>query len=997
MPRIGCLQFAPQVGDVANNLNRADAVLSRADPMELDNLDLLVLPEMAFSGYNFKSLDHIMPYLEPSGSGISALWARTTALKYDCTVAVGYPEIVDSSRRHRGSSPKYYNSLIVVNGDGETVANYRKSFLYYTDATWAQEGGGFYAGEIGNFGKVAMGICMDINPYKFEAPWNAYEFGCHILKVKANLVIVSMAWLTLQNRTSFTPLSLEPDMETLTYWAQRLEPVIRAGHEEEIIVVFCNRCGIEDEVVYAGTSAVIGIKNGEVSVYGLLGRGVKELLIVNTDLPPFAKLVDRSDATETKDQGKDEAVLPVQASPVQSSPVLVSPVQKGLPVDPPTKKERLGGLPEAEEPYEEPTVASPISSLRSRQSIEEQPESPPMIEVGPPGPVIRVFGQPAADDQPSTGSDIEKQQESPLLGRCLGNCNGCAEHIFGGMSDILDTPVFPSPTPASRRPKLAVATGPRSLPPLSTKVPPRGTQPGNFFTSRDLCTPPMTAIDDDPMTAIVNESLIPPSRYIWNHPQPFPPSARLITPEEPVWPPFEMPTITDTMRAPQPKPETRAEVKDPPRPPSRAETKKKPRRPSRIDTSLPAGPQNLSATETSARTPLQRSAIEVTALEAALQETGIFKEGVEIPPRPVSPKSRNASREASRERSRASSRNAARSISRNRSESGNRAGSRDASKSSRKIPSRETSREPGKDTDREDRRNRSREAAREVTGEPGRNTSQEPGRKASRSVSRNTKREESREPGRDSSREPDKDASRSVSHSGSREVSGPREEEAVSPVQERRPLHSEAGQIRGRSRPGRAQSASPARTNTSKGPEKRPGMMQERDEQSDARKAAKTLLTAFKGSIPIIASPSVLKVSFDDSEISLDPAPPPKFGHKRSRSASSVMISFEPAPPKPREFHRMTADFSNLMSNRGLAGGKVSGLRGEGNVSTVRATDELHPGIQALMVKDDEAFLGRTLWRAERWREKREPRRTQSGSRERVTSPVERVQPTFFF
>jgi len=48
--RIACLQFAPQVGDVSNNLNRADAVLSKADPVELDNLDLLVLPEMAFSG-----------------------------------------------------------------------------------------------------------------------------------------------------------------------------------------------------------------------------------------------------------------------------------------------------------------------------------------------------------------------------------------------------------------------------------------------------------------------------------------------------------------------------------------------------------------------------------------------------------------------------------------------------------------------------------------------------------------------------------------------------------------------------------------------------------------------------------------------------------------------------------------------------------------------------------------------------------------------------------
>lgn len=45
--RIGCLQFAPVVGDVDNNLNRADSVLNRADP---EDLDLLVLPEMAFSG-----------------------------------------------------------------------------------------------------------------------------------------------------------------------------------------------------------------------------------------------------------------------------------------------------------------------------------------------------------------------------------------------------------------------------------------------------------------------------------------------------------------------------------------------------------------------------------------------------------------------------------------------------------------------------------------------------------------------------------------------------------------------------------------------------------------------------------------------------------------------------------------------------------------------------------------------------------------------------------
>jgi protein N-terminal amidase len=38
------------VGDVSNNIARAEAVLSEAVPDDLQNLDLLVLPEMAFSG-----------------------------------------------------------------------------------------------------------------------------------------------------------------------------------------------------------------------------------------------------------------------------------------------------------------------------------------------------------------------------------------------------------------------------------------------------------------------------------------------------------------------------------------------------------------------------------------------------------------------------------------------------------------------------------------------------------------------------------------------------------------------------------------------------------------------------------------------------------------------------------------------------------------------------------------------------------------------------------
>lgn len=145
------------------------------------------------------------------------------------------------------------------------------------------------------------------SPYKFEAPWHAYEFAFHVLQVKANLVILSMAWLTQHPESVFSHLPQKPDMETLTYWVQRLEPIIRADQDGEIIVILANRCGVEGDAVYAGTSTVLGIKHGEVSVYGLLGRGVQELLVVNTDNPPFGKLLTMPDPASQPEEESSPA------------------------------------------------------------------------------------------------------------------------------------------------------------------------------------------------------------------------------------------------------------------------------------------------------------------------------------------------------------------------------------------------------------------------------------------------------------------------------------------------------------------------------------------------------------------------------------------------------------------------------------------------------------------------------------------------------------------
>lgn len=92
-----------------------------------------------------------------------------------------------------------------------------------------------------------------------------------------------------------------------------MEPIIRAESQDEIIIVFCNRCGIEDDTVYAGTSAVIGIKDGEVSVYGMLGRCEKSLLVVDTAGPPLGKLVFQSQRVFEADETSspvDSAAVP---------------------------------------------------------------------------------------------------------------------------------------------------------------------------------------------------------------------------------------------------------------------------------------------------------------------------------------------------------------------------------------------------------------------------------------------------------------------------------------------------------------------------------------------------------------------------------------------------------------------------------------------------------------------------------------------------------------
>ncbi|KAJ5619226.1 Carbon-nitrogen hydrolase [Penicillium lagena] len=287
--RIATLQFAPRLGDVQGNIERANALLKNGKTISLDGKklgagigiellrpDILVLPELALTGYNFPSLEEIRPYLEPAGEGPSASWARETARRLQCKVCVGYPEIEKTSETNETAC---YNSLLMLDENGELILNYRKSFLYFTDETWAAEGNverGFHALSFGSKQvATSFGICMDINPYKFEAPWTKWEFAHRVLDSKSQLVVLSMAWLTTLSREELDALNGEPEMDTFNYWIQRFWPLLkkRMQHEDvdldgnkQTILVFANRAGEEPPVEegkpparYAGTSAIIAI------------------------------------------------------------------------------------------------------------------------------------------------------------------------------------------------------------------------------------------------------------------------------------------------------------------------------------------------------------------------------------------------------------------------------------------------------------------------------------------------------------------------------------------------------------------------------------------------------------------------------------------------------------------------------------------------------------------------------------------------------------------
>ena len=145
MSKIGFYQFAPEFGQVGRNLARVVSALRTVDA------DLIVLPELAFTGYYFGDRAELEPLAEdPSDSAIVESLV-SLCRERDLYLVTGFAE------KHLD---KCFNSALLLGPEG-LIHVYRKIHLFNTEKNCFDPGDTpFRVNEVRGV-RVGMMICFD--------------------------------------------------------------------------------------------------------------------------------------------------------------------------------------------------------------------------------------------------------------------------------------------------------------------------------------------------------------------------------------------------------------------------------------------------------------------------------------------------------------------------------------------------------------------------------------------------------------------------------------------------------------------------------------------------------------------------------------------------------------------------------------------------------------------------------------------------------------------
>jgi predicted amidohydrolase len=177
MARIGFLQFEPLFGRVDHNLDRIGECLSGCAA------DLVVVPELASTGYNFASRQELDELAEAIPGGATTKRLEEIARREQVSLVAGIAE-----RQETGHGAVFYNSAVLVTPHGH-AGTYRKVHLFDREKLFFRPGDlGFPVYTLPGPGEIRVGImvCFD---WRFpEAARSLALGGADVIAHPSNLL-----------------------------------------------------------------------------------------------------------------------------------------------------------------------------------------------------------------------------------------------------------------------------------------------------------------------------------------------------------------------------------------------------------------------------------------------------------------------------------------------------------------------------------------------------------------------------------------------------------------------------------------------------------------------------------------------------------------------------------------------------------------------------------------------------------------------------------------
>ena len=211
MIKVSIIQFSPFLGDPDRNLM---AIRDRL--IHTTHSQIVVLPELAYTGYNFEDRDHAWVLSEEPEESELVRMLHNVATTNNQYIITGFSE---------RSGDKIYNSSGLIGHEG-ILGVYRKMHLFMYEKEIFEPGDGKLDVYDLGFCKLGMQICFD---YLFPDPWR-------ILAQKGADLIAHPSNLLTQNAMKAMPgIALMNRIFTLT----------------------ANRIGTEGDLTFNGSSMII--------------------------------------------------------------------------------------------------------------------------------------------------------------------------------------------------------------------------------------------------------------------------------------------------------------------------------------------------------------------------------------------------------------------------------------------------------------------------------------------------------------------------------------------------------------------------------------------------------------------------------------------------------------------------------------------------------------------------------------------------------------------